>query len=378
MNDNIVCPNCKSTIPLTDALSHRLQEKYQKFYKIRLEEEKVKIEQSIKEEMSLKIKKEMELELHDKANEAKELSDQNTSLKTQLLDLNKLIRQLRSENDIKRVEMEKKMSDEQQRIRLEEKRRIDEEYKLKIFEKDKKLSDALVMVEEYKRKLEQGSQQLQGELLELKVEEILKREFFQDEINEVPKGITGADVIQVVKSDLGRICGTIVWELKRTRAWSDSWITKLKEDQRSVKADIAVIVSETLPDNISRFGLKEGVWVCGLDSIIGLATAIRMNLLNIATVKLSTAGKTEKKEILWSYLTGVEFRGRVDAIFEAYTHLQSDIEVEKRWFAKKWAKQEKNIRMVIDNILGMHGDLQAIVGKVLPEMKKVENLQDGL
>lgn len=377
MNDQIVCPNCKKIIPLTEALSQQIQEKYQKFYKLRLEEEKGKIELSLRETLSKKIKREMDLQLKDKSNELEELRRQNKSLQEQFLELNKLIRQLRYENQQGRIELEKKLAVEQGKIRAEEKKRSDEEYKLKIMEKDKKLTDAMKMVEEYKRKLEQGSQQLQGEVLELELQNILKKEFPHDDIKEVPKGVGGADLLHSVINSSGRNCGTIIWELKRTKAWSDSWITKLKEDQRQVKAEIAVIISQVLPDGIKNFGQVNNVWVGNFESITGLALALRQTLVNIATVKLSVVGKQEKKEILWNYLTGIEFKQRVEAIYEAYNQLQADLEIERRWFTKKWAKQEKNIRLVVDNILGMHGDLQSIVGKALAEIKGLDLLPSG-
>lgn len=377
MNDQIVCPNCKKVIPLTEALSQQIQEKYQKFYKHRLEEEKGKIELSLRETLAKKIRQEMDLQLKDKSNELEELRRQNKSLQEQFLELNKLIRQLKNENQQGRIDLEKKLAVEQDKIRIEEKKRSDDEYRLKIMEKDKKLTDAMKMVEEYKRKLEQGSQQLQGEVLELELENILKKEFPYDDINQVPKGINGADLLQTVRNSSGKSCGTIIWELKRTKAWSDSWIVKLKEDQRQVKAEIAVIISQVLPDGIKNFGQVNNVWVGNFESIAGLALALRQTLVNIATVKLSVVGKQEKKEILWNYLTGTEFKQRVEAIYEAYNQLQADLEVERRWFIKKWAKQEKNIRLVVDNILGMHGDLQSIVGKALAEIKGLDLLPSG-
>ncbi|MGB9707255.1 MAG: DUF2130 domain-containing protein [Microgenomates group bacterium] len=376
MNDTIICPHCKKPIPLTQALSHQIQEKYQKFYRQRLEEEKQKIASELKIQLTKKVKEEMELQLKDKINETEELRKQNQGLKEQLLELNRLIRQLRKENEEKQIELEKRLAQEEEKIRQEAQRRLDEEYKLKLLEKDKKLNDALKLVEEYKRKLEQGSQQLQGEVQELELESVLKKEFPNDEVKEVPKGVTGADVLQVVKNNYGKACGTIIWESKRTKAWSDNWIAKLKEDQRRVKAEVAVIISQVLPNGVKNFTFKNGVWIGSFEAVVGLALALRNSLIEIYQIKSSISGKEEKKEILWNYLTSIEFRQRIEAVYDAYSSLMEDLRKEKDYFRKKWAKQEKNIEKVAENILGIHGDLQGIVGKSLPEIKAMEALPE--
>ncbi len=378
MNDQIICPHCKKVIPLTQALSHQIQEKYKEFYKKRLAEEKQKLEEELKANLTKKIKEQLDLEIKDKTNEIEELRKQNKNLQDQLLELNRLIRQLRSENEQRRIEMEKKIAQEQEKIRQEEQKRIEQEYQLKILEKDKKLSDALKLVEEYKRKLQTGSQQLQGEVQELYLQEKLQENFPEDEIKEVPKGVEGADVLQIVKNNHRRSCGTIIWESKRTKAWSDGWLAKLREDQRKVKAEIAVIVSQTLPEGVKNFTQKEGVWIVSFDSFISLATILRQTLIELSAVKSSLVNKEEKKEILWNYLTSIEFRQRIEAVYDAYIQLTEDLRREKDWFRKKWAKQEKNIEKVAENILGIHGDLQSIVGRALPEMNNFQSLPEGI
>lgn len=374
MNDQIICPYCKKQIPLTQALSHQIQEKYRQIYRQRLEEERLKLEKELRENLGKKIKEELSLELKDKANENDQLRQQNKQLQEQLLELNKTLRQIRIESEQKRIELEKKLAEEQEKIRQEEQKRIEQEYQLKILEKDKKLSDALKLAEEYKRKLEQGSPQLQGEVQELGLEAILKREFPFDEIKEVPKGVEGADVLQIVKNSSGRVCGMIIWESKRTKSWNENWIMKLKEDQRRVKAEMAVIISQVLPDGVKNFTQRNAVWIGGFDAIAGLGLILRQTLIEIASVKSSLVGKEEKKEILWNYLTSVEFRQRIEAVYDAYIQLTEDLRREKDWFRRKWAKQEKNIERVAENILGIHGDLQGIVGKSLPEINKLESL----
>ncbi len=377
MNDTIVCPHCKKPIPLTEALSHQIQEKYQKFYKIRLAEEKTKLEEQLREQLGKKIKQELELEIKDKKNEIEELQKEKQAMQEQLLELNKLIRQLRTENEKSRLELEKKLAVEQEKIRQEEQKRLDQEYKLKLLEKDKKLDDALKLVEEYKRKIEQGSQQLQGEVLELELENILRKQFPYDEIKEVPKGVTGADLIQVVRNNYGRICGSIIWELKRTKVWSDSWLVKLKNDQRQVKAEIAVLISQVLPNGVKHFSEINGVWVGDYEAIESLAMALRKSLIELAAVKSSIVGRQDKKEVLWNYLTSIEFKQRLEAFYDAYSQLKEDLKKEQEWFRRKWAKQDKYIDQLSESILGIHGDLQGIIGKSLPEIKGMEMLTSG-
>ena len=377
MNDTIICPHCKKPIPLTEALSHQIQDKYAKFYKIRLEEEKNKFAKTLQPELEKQLKEKMEFEIKNKNNELEELRKQNRNMQEQMLELNKLIRQIKSENDEQKIRMEKKLSAAEEKIREEEKKKADEEYRLKILEKDKKLNDALKMVDEYKRKLEQGSQQTQGEVMEEQLKNMLTAEFPFDEITDVPKGIRGADLIQIVKNNLGKKCGTILWESKRTKAWTDGWITKLKQDQREIKAELAIIVTQVLPQEINNFGLSQGIWVVDYKTVIGAAVALRNNLLELYSLRSANKGKEEKKEILWNYLTSVEFKHRVEAIYESYNNLRDELQKEKDWFTKKWAREEKSIDRVKDNLLGMHGDLEGIVGKTLPELDQLKKLEAG-
>ena len=377
MNDTIICPNCKKSIPLTEALSHQIQDKYAKFYKIRLEEEKNKFAKTLQPELEKQLKEKMDFEIKNKNNELEELRKQNKNMQEQMLELNRLLRQIKSESEEKKIEMEKKLSAAEDKIRGEEKKKADEEYRLKILEKDKKLNDALKMVDEYKRKLEQGSQQIQGEVMEDELKKILTGEFPYDEIVDVPKGIRGADLIQVVKNNVGKKCGTILWESKRTKVWTEGWISKLKQDQREIKAELAIIVTQVLPGEINSFGIKEGIWVVDYRTLIGAAIALRNNLIELFSLRSANSGKEEKKEILWNYLTSVEFKQRVEAIYESYNNLRDELQKEKDWFTKKWAREEKSIERVKDNLLGMHGDLEGIVGKTLPELEQLKKLETG-
>ncbi|MBA7586390.1 hypothetical protein ES708_28388 [subsurface metagenome] len=228
-------------------------------------------------------------------------------------------------------------------------------------------------IENLKRKAEQGSQQAQGEVLELELEDILNSNFTSDNIKPVPKGIKGADVLQEVISPSGQHCGTILWESKRTKTWGDNWIEKLKDDQREAKADTAVLVSITLPKGCKDFSSLSGVWVICFDLVIALATVLRTSLLQISNIKLSSVGKNEKMEILYKYLTGPEFSQRVESIIETFKDMKDGLEQEKRAINKIWAKRDKQIEKVVNSTSGMYGDMQGIIGS--SSMRKIEALE---
>ena len=281
------------------------------------------------------------------------------------------IKTLRVKDEMRDIEMKKKLLESEETIRNEARRKAEEDHELKDTEKEKLINDLKKSLEDAQKKATQGSQQTQGESLELTLETKLRQEFPNDEISEVKKGVRGADITQLVVDKLNRKCGSILWESKNAK-WSDTWIEKLKEDQRQAKADLAVLVSVNLPEGINTFNFVKGVWICSWTSFIPLALALRFNLINIYFEKQNAVGVDEKMKVLYEYLTGNEFKHRVEGIVEAFGTLQDDIEREKRWFSAKWARQEKQIRKVMDHTHGMYGDLQALVGKPLPEIKSLE------
>ncbi len=396
MSDSIICPHCKKPIQLTEALTHEIDEKYKVMLeeerkraetererlialsKKRIEEEREKAAKEVEGTIRKKVSEEMELKLKDTQNESEELKKEKRAMQEQLLELNKTMRKLQDQNREKEIELTKKFNEEQDKLRKEEQKKVEEQFRLMLLEKDKKLQDVVKANEDLKRKLEQGSQQMQGEILELAVEELLQKEFPFDDIKPVPKGITGADILQIVQPLPGKQCGTIMWEMKRTKAWSNQWIDKLKSDQRQVNAEVSVIVSQVVPDSIKRFGVIDGVWVCEFDCITGMAYALRNQLIDLHTAKSASQGQKDKMSILYSYITSTEFRHRVEAIIEAFTNMQGEIEKERRWFAQKWSREEKNLRNVLDNTLGMHGDLQSIMGKSIAELKSMEELPETI
>ncbi|HMS22369.1 MAG TPA: DUF2130 domain-containing protein [Candidatus Levybacteria bacterium] len=369
MQNTFLCPHCKKEIELTEALKHEFQEDFEKD----IEKAKTETEEKVRK----KLQSEQELMLKDSENEKSELREQNKKLQENLLELNKSIRDLKTRDEERELEMEKKLASDTEKIKFEATKKAEEEQRLKILEKDKQLSDTLKELEDARRKLQQGSQQTQGEAFELEFEEKLKHEFPNDTISEVAKGTRGGDIIQEVTDRNGNICGKILWELKNTKAWSEPWIDKLKSDQRSITAEYAVLISEAVPSNVESAKFHKGVWIVKHAFVMGLAYSLRLSLVQIAMAKRANEGKQEKMDILYTYLSGTEFKHRVEAIIEAFTNMQTEIEKEKRYFANKWSRDEKNIRQVIDNTFGMQGDLKGIMGNALPDIKGVEMLDEG-
>lgn len=349
----IVCPHCKMEFPLTDALSHE--------YEIKAE---------------AKIKQELEMAMKDKANEAEELKKQNKDLQAQLLELNKSIRELSRSNEQRDLESARKLTEAEKQIKEEVKKHADEENRLKIAEYEKRLQDSITANDQLRRKLEQGSQQTQGEVQELILEEFLQKEFPNDQISPVAKGVRGGDVVQVVCDKNGRICGKILWESKQTKAWSDGWVAKLKEDQRVAGADLAIIVSAILPEKIKNLGYYSGIWVTNLGSALGASWILRYHLVQASNIRQAAEASGEDKDELYKYVTGTQFAHRVEAMMDSYQLILEDIEKEKRWFSSKWARQEKSVRTLMEQTGAIHGELSGIVGKALPQVKNLELSQE--
>lgn len=360
MENVVKCPHCGKEFEVAEALKHQITEQVIADQSSKHKKELEEVKKLAEQEASQKVGKDLDAE-----------RERNKKLSAQVDELIDEVRKLRVKDEDREIEMKKRLLQEEEKIKNEARQKYEDEHKLKDLEKDTKLKQALEQIELLRTKIEQGSQQTQGETLELELETKLRAEFPSDTISEVKKGQRGADIEQNVIDKLGRSCGKILWESKNAQ-WSDGWISKLKEDQRQAKADIAVLVSVNLPQGIESFAFRDGVWICGLKYFIGLAFAVRYNLVSLHNERISSEGKDEKMAILYKYLTGTEFRNRVGGIVDAFSNLQEELEKEKRYFNVKWAKQEKEIRKVIDHTHGMYGDLQAVIGKSLPEITTME------
>lgn len=371
MINTFKCPNCGKDIEVSEALKHQIEEQIIASLEAKHKTELENLKKLTEEQAEKKTLEKYELQFTTLLREKDEEKERNKKLTTQIDDLLSEVRKLRTKDEDREIEMKKELIDEEERIKSEARKKAEEEHKLKDLEKDNKLKEALEQVDSLRTKIQQGSQQAQGETLELEIESKLKLEFPVDNIVEIKKGQRGADVSQEVIDKLGRSCGFILWESKNAQ-WTEGWITKLKEDQRQAKTDLAVLVSVELPKGVESFAYKDGVWISSWKHFVPLSWALRFNLVSLHHERRSNEGKDEKMKVLYQYLTGTEFKHRVEGIVEAFSNLQEEMEREKRFFNIKWARQEKEIRKVIDHTHGMYGDLQGVIGKSLPEIETLE------
>lgn len=267
------------------------------------------------------------------------------------------------------LQLERRLDEERAKIREQTARERDEEFRLKAAEKDKQLDALRAQIEDLNRLGASRSQPLIGEVLEADTLDVLKAAFPNDRIERVRRGHKGCDVVQTVLSPSGLPCGSIAWETKRTRAFQDGWLAKLREDQREVHADVAVLATETLPTGITTFEEREGVWVTSIASILPIAAVLRRALLDIATARRAGALADSTKERVFGYLTSSPFKQRVTGMIEAYQELRGDLDREKRTTATAWNKREKQLDRMVGGLAGLYGDLQGIVGPSLPAVE---------
>lgn len=408
MNETTIkCPNCETEIPLTESLAAPLINATRKQYEsiiakkdaevtereqavhLQLAEvakakasidnqvaEKLLVERErIRLEEADKAKTRIAFELGQKAQEVQELQEVLKQQHQKLAEAQKtqadFIRKQRDLDDARReidLTIEQKVQESLGEVRAKAKLEVEEGLKLKLAEKDQQLISMARQIEELRRRSEQGSQQLQGEVQELELESLLRSRFPYDIIEPVPKGEFGGDVIQRVIGPNGSQCGSILWETKRTKNWSEGWLGKLREDQRSAKADVALLLTHALPSGLENFDLVDGVWVTDVRCALPVATALRQSLIEIAGARSATDGQQTKMELIYNYLTGPRFRQRVEAIVEKFSDMQSDLDRERNAIRKMWAKREMQIQGVIESTVGMYGDLQGIAGKSLQEI----------
>jgi hypothetical protein len=268
--------------------------------------------------------------------------------------------------------IETKVQESLTAVRNKAKLEAEEGLKLKVAEKEEQIAGMQRQIEELKRKAEQGSQQLQGEVQELELESLLQSTFPNDSIEPVAKGEHGGDVVHKVAGPNGQHCGTILWESKRTKNWSDAWLSKLREDQRAAKAEVALIVTQALPDGVETFNMIDGVWVTSHHCAIPVAIALRYSLIELAAARQAGEGQQTKMELVYQYLTGPRFRHRIQAIVEKFGDMHEDLQRERKTMTKLWARREEQIRCVVESTAGMYGDLQGIAGKTLQEIEGLE------
>jgi hypothetical protein len=369
--NTIKCPKCGAEVEITEALKRQLEEQIISSLETKHKADIEEIKKQVAAEAGKEALEKYEFRLATLQKEKDGEAERSKKLTYQIDGLLEEIRKLREKDEDREIEMKKKLLEEEARIGEQVRKKAEQEHQLKDLEKDKIISDLKKALEEAQRKASQGSQQTQGETLEIEVESRLKAEFPADKISEIKKGQRGADILQEVVDKLGRSCGAILWESKNAQ-WANEWIVKLREDQRQAKANLAVLVTANLPEGIESFAYREGIWVASWKHFIPHSWVLRFYLVSLYRERQVNEGRDEKMKILYQYLTGTEFKLRVEGIVEAFSNLQEELEKEKRYFSIKWARQEKEIRKVIDQTHGMYGDLQGVIGKSLPEIKMLE------
>ena len=404
----IKCPNCGTSIDVQDILAHQLEEEIKQKYQAQIAEEKKKyeagqeklneekiefekkkkqenelfqerLEKQLKEDkkeieskLKLKLKEEQSEQFDALQKELNEKSEQVKELNRSKAEIEKLKREKSELKEAAEAEAQKKLNE----ILIAEKEKIkkseEDKNELRFKEMQKQLEDQKKLTEEMKRKQEQGSMQLQGEVQELAIEEWLASKFPLDTIEEIKKGARGGDCIQIVHTRTEQNCGTIYYESKRTKDFQPSWIEKFKADIRDRGANIGVLVTEVMPSDMDRMGLKDGIWICNYEEFKGLCSVLREGILQVNNAIITQENKGDKMEMLYSFLTGNTFRMQVDAIVEGFTQMKSDLDSEKRSMQRIWKQREKQIEKVTTNTIDMYGSIKGIAGNAIQSVKALE------
>lgn len=378
MQTTIKCPKCGEQIEISQALSEQVKEEILEKINSDHQKEIENIKLKTKSEVEEKVKKDQEIVVKNLENEAKEEKERNSKLIKNLEELSTEIRSLRRKDGERELEFKKQIFEKEEEIRKEAEKEANEKNAILSKEKDKKLNDALEQIEEMKRKMQQGSQQLQGEILEIEIEDLLRNHFQADLIEEIKKGQKGADIKYTVLSPNKNKCGTILIETKNYQTnWNNQWIPKLKQDQRDASADVAVLISNTFPINIeSDIDLVNGVWICKPKLVIPLITSLRDKIYSVARQKAVNEHRTEKAGQIYDYITSTEFKHNIESLIEVYQEMYDQIAKEKRAFESQWKSREKQIEKLFSSTASVCGSMQGIAGQSsLPSFKGLDMFQ---
>ena len=401
----VKCPHCGNKFTPEDAIGHELRVQLEKEFEGKLAANARSVAETIRKQEGEKYRSQLQLLETDrnlKTNRLQELEKLvvsvqqremelrsreehfDTEMKKKLLEREKAFQEqaekrawdklsvqfqereqdLRRSQEMLEVQMKKFAHEQVEKAREQE--------KMKLAELQKKLDDQNKLIHEMKRKSEQGSMQMQGEIQELAIEEYLEDNFPRDVIEEISKGKRGGDCVHVVKDPFDRVCGKILYESKRTKHFSYEWIQKIKDDMRLKQADIAVIVTEALPDGMTRFGEREGVWICTFPEFKALSLLLRHNLCRIGEILASQENRGEKMQMIYSYVTSNEFKQKLEAAFESYRDMQDDLIKEKTLLMSQWARREKKLLKAMENLVSLYGDVRGIAGGAVQEIKSLE------
>lgn len=404
----IQCPNCDTPIDVNDILKHQIEEALRKEFQTkaalqekelalkneslekakaefeakkrqenelfaeRLEREKKQAEKDIAEKLKAKLEEENKERIALMNKELTEKSEKLRELNKMEAEIAKLNREKLEMKEAIEAQLQKQLND--QLVQEKEKiRKLEEEKnELKLKELVKQLEDQKKLTEEMKRKQEQGSMQMQGEVQELAIEEFIVQNFPLDTLEEIKKGATGADCLQIVNTREVQNCGSIYYESKRTKAFQPAWIEKFKNDIRSKKANIGVLVTEVMPADMERMGMKDGIWICTFEEFKGLSAVLRQSLIQISQAVQAQENKGDKMGMLYDFLTSNEFRLQIEGIVEGFSQMQSDLLSEKRAMQRIWSQREKQIEKVILNTTNMYGNIRGIAGNAVQAVRALE------
>lgn len=405
MATHIKCPHCANNFDVEDVLSGDVEQKIKLQYEKKLQgslsqleaerkklaeqeaafEEKRKNQNEIFQQQLVKEKQKLETEIgqsvrksvaQDYENQLRILKESDREKEEKLktarqkeLDFFRKEQELKNRENELELLVQKKLVQErnglQEQIRKEEEQRVsikEEEHLFRMKDLQMQLEDQKKLIEEMKRKAEQGSMQRQGEVQELLLEELLKDHFPFDAVGEVGKGVEGADCIQTVRNHIGTDCGKIIFESKRTKTFNTGWIDKLKADMRTKGADVAILVTQVYPKEFKCFGEFDGVWVCSFSEVVALTSAMRHTIMRIAETKRGEENKGEKMQLLYSYLTGIEFRQQMETIVEGFLSMKNSIDRERLQMEKLWKEREKQLQRVLISTSGLYGSIKGIAG----------------
>lgn len=371
----IICPNCSTEIKLNESLAGPLVAEAKKKYEAQFQIEK----ENLKKEAEAEANNRIGADFQAKIKETKELQELLKKNAEKLEEAQKaqtdFLKKQRELDEQKReldLLVEKKLQASIKEIQTKSRQEAEDSLNMKVAERDTQIQAMKKTIDELSRKSDQGSQQLQGEVLELELEQLLETKFSHDQISPVPKGELGADIIQSVYSPSNTYSGKMLWEMKRTKNWSDLWLSKLRDDQRSASAEIAIIVSQALPKGIETFDQVDGVWITAPRFTIPLAIALRQSLIEVSNARSNNVGQETKMELVYGYLTGPKFKHRIEAIVEKFSDMQNDLDRERKSMMRSWAKREAQIDGVISATVGLHGDLQGIAGNAVLEIESLD------
>jgi len=385
MGAEIKCPSCGTSFALGEAEAEEykkeLQQQMKDYVKKKDEDYKRRIEEldsqksAIEAAAQKKAAEELAVKLRAMEEEARLRTLQLQELQKKEIDFMREKNELEQRTRNIEIEIEKRLLEDRKKIEQETMQRESQLFDLKLKEKEIQLESMKKTIEELKRKSEQGLTQQQGEAQELLLEELLGEHFPFDSIEEVGKGVEGADCMQLVRNNAGKECGKIIYESKRTKGWNNNWLEKLKNDMRTRQADLAILVTQAFPKGMECFGEKDGIWICSFKEVVGLATALRNAIIRIAESKRSEENKGEKMQMLYNYLTGLEFRQQVEAILEGFMSMKNSITKEKLQMEKLWKEREKQLEKVLINTSGLYGSIRGIAGASVQEIPLLEAVQ---